>query len=349
MKAFASSPEGCEPVAEAGRPLVEPTGGDAPEIPTLAAVFNPVTMAWCLRQALPNASAAILDIQFQILRRHRRRCTFDIAWQTAAGWGGLIGKVYAADREDVYRAMLEIRRRGFGPEAEFSIPEPLAYVLELHLLLQEKVQGARVKEIFLTGDERERAAAAQRCARWLARFHAAAPRLGPVYRLDEHLESLHHWSRSLAELGGAVADKATRLGAQLAAAAQGMGIFDLCAGHGHYTCGQVLLAGGRTVTFDWDDYDVADPCRDVADFLVALRRIGLKHPAAVPALDQAADIFQTTYVASNRPDGTSHLAFQKAALCLKRARRDARKQEAGWRDRAAATLDDGLRALAREW
>ena len=319
-----------------------------PGIPTLEAVFDPVTMGKYLRQALPDhwgPVQQIPDIRFQILKRHRSRCTFEIALPAANGWRCLIGKVYATDRFDVYRAMDEIRRAGFGPEDEFSIPEPLAYVPELRLLLQEKVHGARAKQILLTGNERERAEASERCARWLARFHAVAPRLGPVYRLDKHLNSLEQRSRSLAELGGPLADKATRLCAQLTAAAQGLGTLELCAGHGEYTCGQILLAVGRTVTVDWDGYDVADPCRDVAAFLVELRRIGLKQPPAIPALDQAADIFLKTYAASGRSDVTARMAFQKAALCLKRAKQDVRKQAPGWPERAGATLDEGLRVL----
>src|SRR5919197_1030323 len=66
----------------------------------------------------------------------------------------------------------------FGPEQEVSIPEPLAYVPELRLLLQEKVDGPRAKEIFLADDERRRVDASVRSARWLARFHAIAPRSG---------------------------------------------------------------------------------------------------------------------------------------------------------------------------
>jgi len=49
-----------------------------------------------------------------------------------------------------------------------------------------------------------------------------------------------------------------------------------CAGHGSYNCNQIILTEERTITFDWDSYDVADPGRGVARFLVALQRLAFK-------------------------------------------------------------------------
>ncbi len=119
----------------------------------------------------------------------------------------------------------------------------------------------------------------------------------------------------------------------------------MCAGHGMYTCGQVLLAEGRTVTVDWDTYKVADPSHDVARMLVYLKRMGLKHLGSVHALDGAAEVFLKTYVATGRSYVTAHLAFQKAAICLEGAKRDVVKQTRERRERAEAMLDEGLRIL----
>ena len=45
--------------------------------------------------------------------------------------------------------------------------------------------------------------------------------------------------------------------------------------HGAYRQ-QIILTEERTITFDWDSYDVADPGRGVARFLVALQRLAFK-------------------------------------------------------------------------
>ena len=154
-----------------------------PGISTLGEVLDPATARTYLGQALSDHGQTIEDIRFQILKHHPgKRCTLNISVRTPDGWRALIGKVYAEDRSDVYRAMHEISRVGFGPKEALGIPQPIAYVPALHLLLQENIDGPRAKEIFLTGDERERADASERSARWLAQFHAMAPRSGAVLR-----------------------------------------------------------------------------------------------------------------------------------------------------------------------
>jgi hypothetical protein len=121
-----------------------------PGIPTLRFVLDPSEFGRRVFPILPQQWGKVRDIQIQVLQHHRRRrCTVSIMLQTADGDHEVVGKIYAEDRADVYRAMEEISRAGFGPEMEFSIPQPLVYVPELHLLLQEKVTGQSVTEIFI--------------------------------------------------------------------------------------------------------------------------------------------------------------------------------------------------------
>ena len=135
-------------------------------------------------------SARPLEARVHVLKHYPgKRCTVAIAARTTSGWHDLIGKVYATDRSDVYRALDGIRQAGFGPDAAFSIPQPLVFVPALRLLLLEKVQGTVAREIVLAGHERDRALAAQQCAYWLARFQAVAPRSGPIFALSTHLRA----------------------------------------------------------------------------------------------------------------------------------------------------------------
>ncbi len=73
------------------------------------------------------------------------------------------------------------------------------------------------------------------------------------------------WQAGLENIG------ATRISQQRVSTAPKMS-----AGHGIYTCGQVLLVEGRTVAIDWDSYNVPDPSHDVARMLIYLKRVGLK-------------------------------------------------------------------------
>ncbi len=128
------------------------------------------------------------EIRVQLLKFHRgRRYVFEICVETESGWHSLIGKIHDMDRSDVFGVMEALRATGFGLRAEFSIPQALNYLPHSCLLLQEKVNGPSAREIFLNGNRRESTEAAVRCALWLARFHAVAPRRG----------RWRSWSRSL--------------------------------------------------------------------------------------------------------------------------------------------------------
>ena len=282
------------------------------------------------------------QIEVQILRWHKsKRCTFEISLRR-----DLIGKVYATDREDVYQVMERLARAGFGLDAEFSIPQPIAYLPSLRLLLQEKVEGLEAKGVFRFGDERQRAAAAERCARWLARFHALAPPSGQVSDVERILRRSKDKQELLSKEGGPLADKSEWLIEGLRSARSSLGAIPMCAGHGHFGCYQIILAGGRTVVFDWDVYDVADPTRDVAGFILSLKRQALRRLGSIRELDGAAQTFLEAYLtAGGHPRVASHLPFYTVAHCLRSAKWDVVRKPIGWREHAEALLDEGLRTL----
>lgn len=316
-----------------------------PGIPTLNAVFDPCELARHLDQVLPPNWGTILDIQIRVLKHHhKRRCTVDIALQTSSGPHELIGKVYAADRSDVCRAMEEISRSGFGPEAEFSIPRPIAFISKLHLLLQEKIHGQAVTEIFSKGSELEGARAAERCARWLAHLHMHAPRTGPSFVLTREL--MEYWARRLSK-SGSLADKAQLLFKRLENAAATVEHTEICACHGGYWHDQIVVTENRMAVLDWDNNCVANPSRDVAKFIIELQQLALKSHGSSRALNALIEVFYKTYTAISRFEVATSLPLYKAAVCLKRAKCHLRSRGGGL-EKAEAMLDEGLRVLAEE-
>jgi aminoglycoside phosphotransferase (APT) family kinase protein len=121
----------------------------------------------------------------------------------------------------------------------------------------------------------------------------------------------------------------------------------MCAGHGDYAHNQVIFVEGRTVTWDWDVYDIADPTRDVASFIVTLEKLALKSRGSVRALDDAAEVFLKTYLdLRGHSPVAAHLPFYKAAYCLWEAHWEAKtKRKLGWGERAETMLDEGLHTL----
>jgi len=287
-------------------------------------------------------------VNFQVLQwRPGRRLVLEIGLQTTTRSLRLIGKVYCENRADVFEAMKKIWQSGLNREAEFSIPCPIAYLPGLHLFLQEKVEGIPAKRLLLDGNASQRAAAAEGCALWLARFQALAPPQGKVMRVRKVLEQSEHRLRSIVDAGAPFADKAERLFQRLSDTSSYLEKKQMCAGHGDYTHNQVILSEKATATIDWDGYDIADPCRDVARFLVCLGRLALKELRSARGLEEAGRIFLRSYLAADTPGIESHLPFYKAALYLQVAKRDVVSQDPSSLGRAEIMLNRGLQALAR--
>ncbi len=317
-----------------------------PGIPTLEAVLDPAELAKHLSPpSLPWQWDTSQAIRLRVLKWHRgSRCTFEIGLKVASAWQELIGKVYAEDRLDVYQAMEAIARAGFGPEDEFSIPKALAYIPGLHLLLQEKVQGPRAKQFMLTGNERDRIAASERCARWLAKFHAVAPP-GPEAMKPSTMDSIARWSQKIAKLGEPVAGLAAQLSKRLEEGAAAVANGEKCAGHGTYNYAQVIVNEDRTIAFDLDLYDVADPCRDVARFLVALQGLAFKHLGSIRALDTVAEVFVETYQGLSPFRLAAKLPWYRAWTCLRHAKYEADRPVCTFHEGIQTLLGEGLRVL----
>ena len=317
---------------------------------TLSEVLDPIGLVKHLQgvSLAPWNGNAVEEIRTRVLKHYPgRRCTLEIGLRTVKGWHSLIGKVYRKDRSKVFQMMERVQEAGFGPHDEFSIPQPIAYLSSLRLLLQEKVEGPLADEIFKAGDEQTRAAAAERCGLWLAKFHALAPKVGSVSSAKDCLDTdlIQRCSREMTDLGGHLAEKAAWLLKGLEEASSSLSCVEMCPGHGGYRATHVILVPGRTVTFDLDTFDVADPARDVARFISALRTQALAQLGSIRMLDGAADAFLSAYLAVGPPDVKKNLCFFEAASCLKRASHSLSRSLPDGRERAEAMLDEGIRAL----
>lgn len=325
----------CALKPESGRPPGNST------IPTLLTVLDPCELGRSLYPVLSPHWGLLFDVEVKELKRHPgKRSTVEIAVQTTTGKHTLIGKFYSKDRSDVYRTMQQISESGFGPAEKFSIPQPLAFIPEQRLLLQQRVEGHLATEFFLSADENKQISAAESCGRWLARFHARGPVLG--LRSTVGIDWVRRITKRLAPLPEALSYKA-RLLLQLlerVAAVNGK----LCACHGSFSHPQIILSEGRTVVFDWDKYCISEPSSDVANFIIGLKQLALSSFGSLTALDGPIDAFLRSYAVAGGYDVNKRLRFYMAAQCLRRAKRHSKYGV----EKTEALLDEGLRILTEE-
>jgi Phosphotransferase enzyme family len=317
-----------------------------PAIPTLAKVLNEAELVRQLETfgSLRGRWNLSQGVHVTVLKwKKASRCTLELVLNNASGVREeLIGKVFAEERSDIYQTMVELQQNGFGPEEEFGIPCPIAFIPPLHLLLYEKAPGLRARTLIVGTNETDRLSTVEHCARWLARFQTQAPREGPLFDTRVYLSRVDQWSQDPHNSGLPFARKARDLAERLRVTAEHLESREMCAGHGTFTCGQVLLTTGRTVTIDWDTFNLTDPEHDVARFLVDLQRTALKHFGSLHACDQAAERFLKTYTAAVGSCDAASLTFYRAAIYMERATSDVKKQNPGWRSRAEMMLDEGL-------
>jgi len=288
---------------------------------------------------------AVEAVRARMLRMHKNRCTFELSIKTTKGQYPMIGKVHDVDRSDVFQAMLEVIHRGFDSTAEFAISQPLAYLPQSHILLEEKVQGVAGKETLLKGNSGEQKILAERCGVWLARFHKEVAGLGPFVAPREQLLSHKKWNDAIIESKEPLAEKCDRLLRELESVAPTASSVAPCGGHGSYMPDHVLSNGNRTVAIDFDEHDSADPARDLSTFIVSLKRLGLKQLNSLEAFDHVAEVFLEAYASLGSSKALDHLSFYKAALFLHKAQRDLYKWTPPFRERAEIMLDEGFHAV----
>jgi aminoglycoside phosphotransferase (APT) family kinase protein len=154
------------------------------------------------------------------------------------------------------------------------------------------------------------------------------------------------WTDCLVRMGEPFTSKAAPLFQKLESAALTLGPVESCAGHGSFSPEHVILVNGRTVVIDWDGYDVGDPSRDVARFIVAVQRLAIGRLKSIHALDAVVEVFQRTYLEAGRPEVASRLGFFRAAMCLQLAMYCVfHHPDKPGQKKASEMLDEGLRII----
>jgi len=314
---------------------------------TLKDARDPARMRAALAAEMPELGGdALAAVDIETLRRRKQRCVlrYRVHLDTPSGretrpW---IGKVYKADAgAPVAELMRLLWEAGFQRDAadDIAIPEVVAYLPRLSLLLQEEIGGVPVKDHLMT-DNAE--AALRAMARALAKLHKSPVRVGPTYRIHDHLRRCHPRPTVLRErcpeLRPAV-DEILHEAARLEQAYDG---FAPALIHGDFHMGQVHVGGGRTWMIDFDACCVADPAADIGNVLVFLKGKARKIPSA-PLL---ADAFQDEYFRHMPADIGRRVALYEAITHLRRACKRLRMEEDGWEKKARRFLDDSLDSLA---
>ncbi len=285
------------------------------------------------------------DVRLQMLRYHGNRCVFDVRMKTDSGWESVIVKLFTIDRQDAFSAMEKIHQGGFGEGAEFAVPRPIAYLSPSKILIEEKVEGRQAKEILIADNQSEQVEAVQRAGAWLTRFHTTAPRFGNLVQPKALLEHIRAWADMVSDFGGPFPARCELLMEKLGDALPEEGTFEYCPGHGSFIPSHVLLNKQRTVTIDFDEFELVDPARDLAWFMISVERYSLKYHRPPGYYERLTQPFLESYMKGSSKNALRHLAFYKGAEYLHRARHDLYKRIPPVPEWAEMMLDHAISEL----
>lgn len=214
----------------------------------------------------------------------------------------VIGKAYyRGDGAGTFDFMRELWGKGFSPSGTsdnettlMTIPEPVGYVPELHLLLQGQAPG---RSLYAYLDEPDSAVPHVRSTgRWLAKLHGtdavkASPLAGSfeVEKLSVYRDALSEvapaWTGRLADLTGAVLGGLASVPGSVRVPT-----------HGDYQPKNIYVSRSSVTVIDWDRFALAHPARDVGHFLGQCMTMSYVRTGTFERIRSWNDAFLESYV-----------------------------------------------------
>ena len=320
--------------------------GEVDRLTTLPLALDPAHMMPVLAERAAPAGFAIAELEVDIHRRHGNRCVIRYrARGTSSGNGASemrwIGKVLPPGAGATLDANLRaLWSHGFqrGAADGIAVPEPIAYLPELSMHLQEDVGGVSIRNLVKRIPE---AADFRVAARVLAKLHGCGLPPGPARGVDALMLRCHprHPFLGLAfpELAATVNDIVER-----ARALERRGHAPVTAVHGDFHLGQVHVSGEHSWLVDLDALGFADPASDLGNVLVFLEDKMRREPM----LAAMVTAFRDEYTARSPFDSWARVPLYEALTHLRRACKQLRLQPEGWRDKVRAMVERASRKIA---
>lgn len=188
----------------------------------------------------------------------------------------VFGKIYRKDRgQSMFNTLRALWQASLPAQAGcFALPEPLAYVAELGMVLQSAAAGQALASLSCAEDL---FVAMQHTARGLAALHRLPVQTGEAKTFEDHVRKYcHPGLEILAETHPEIAPLLLELLAMMRAEIN-LRAIALCPVHGDLNLAQIFITPERAVFIDFDGFCRSHAGLDVGNFLVTLaERFGEK-------------------------------------------------------------------------
>lgn len=243
-------------------------------LPSLARAAESALIAPLLaRLSAGGGPTSHVDVAVLRYRPHRRCVLLYVAKaQRDKRRREVIGKVY---RQASRAAEVAERQRIMRTQAAASglvVPEPLAVLPALNLLLMERVPGSQMKDLLRLRSDGRDELLTRRAAAALAILHSLRPRVDEVRSLASELERVRKRVGRLQLVAPLLAGHMSALLDRIVSAAREAGSETPSLVHGDFKPSQLLLDETRVAVLDLDRVCRGDPALDVGNFMAQFRK-----------------------------------------------------------------------------
>jgi hypothetical protein len=313
------------------------------KLPGLARATDDEAMRVALSAALPHSPRsdrrAFTRIRHQVLKyTPGKRCVIEYRLEPDGGHAGprrVIGKLYRQNRGEKVFANLQnlwlASSRDDHAAGFFGMPEPLAYLPDIGMVLQSVVAGQLLANF---SEQDDLATAIRYVAHNLAALHGLPVTAGETRTMEGHIRKYcHPGPHVLMEARPDLAPLVERLLDGLAKD-ESLRHAPLCPVHGDLGLAQIFIAAPRAFFIDFDGFCLSHAALDICNFLAALKvHFGARS-------EERTRIFLETYLASQPPERLAGLKIYQAFTYLRRAMICFRWQAgADWRGQAQQLLE----------
>jgi len=248
-------------------------------------------------------------------RQKMGRVLFEIDEDTPSGPRRLIGKFGDSGRATtLYRSLQLLRNAGFAPPSLYTVPEPVAFVVERGFVLQEKVPGTQALSLLLESLDESRSAS-RFAAEWLLHLHQSQASASADPVKPDGIDSLAN------ELGSILKEESARI-ARIARAircelAQPSSASVPC--HGDFHAMNLFIHDRLRVSgIDIDKFAAREPESDLGCFLGQTAGLGYLARGSFECTEAARRTFLEHYEARGRqPIIASRLGLHMAMIFIK--------------------------------
>jgi hypothetical protein len=247
--------------------------------------------------------------RFELAIHRRREDGRAVVEYSFEGSVRVFAKLYPDDAAGraVYRIHDELCKQGFGPDSPYRVPEPVGYLEEHGVLLLRPLGGDNLAATHTLNGEAF-PEGVTRAARWLVALHSSPVRVGPCVTVaHDALRLARRAAKAVAcrpDLEDIIREALAELARRCPTAEPRAPVQT----HGRFHAAHVHLTPLCVSAVDLDRAALADPAKDVGQFLHALRSMRIKTGVMDYTVEEARAAFLDEYV-RHRPAALSELTY----------------------------------------